>query len=128
MKKNVLKYSISITTLILLLGCDFGNGISALTPEEVLANPRSYEGKEITIVGVLTDVEDQFKLVNINAKLGGPSTDSIIYLKNQLAKIDIGAKVIIKGEFQTFSIPIVGNYFMIDAKSVSPCTKLSFCK
>jgi threonyl-tRNA synthetase len=93
-----------------------------------LVNPRAYEGKEITIVGVLSDVEDQFKLVSINAKVGGPSTDSTIFLKNQLAKIDMGTKVIIKGEFQTFSIPMVGTYFMMDAKSVNPCTTLSFCQ
>jgi hypothetical protein len=128
MKKNVLKYCISVTTITLLIGCDFGNGISALTPEKVLVNPRAYEGKEIAIVGVLSDVDDQFKLFSINAKVGGPSTDSTIFLKNQLAKIDMGTKVIIKGEFQTFSMPMVGAYFMVDAKSVSPCTTLSFCQ
>lgn len=128
MNKNILQYSMTIVALILLSGCDFGNGISALTPEKVLVNPRAYEGKEIAIVGVLSEVEDQFKLVSINAKVGGPSTDSTIFLKNQLAKIDMGTKVIIKGEFQTFSIPMVGTYFMVDAKSVSPCTTLSFCQ
>lgn len=128
MKKNILQYGITIAALTLLLGCDIGNGLTALTPEKVLANPRSYEGKEIAIVGVLSDVEDQFKLVSINAKVGGPSTDSTIFLKNQLAKIDMGTKVIIKGEFQTFSIPMVGTYFMVDAKSVNPCTTLSFCQ
>jgi len=127
MNTTLLKYTAIFAACIALLGCDIGNGISALTTEKVLINPRNFEGKEIAIVGILSDVEDQFKLVNINAKIGGPSIDTTIFLKNQLAKINMGTQVIIKGEFQTFSIPMVGTYFMIDAKSVTPCTKLSFC-
>ena len=127
MKTKLLKCTVALAGCIILLGCDFGNGISALTTEKVLVNPRNFEGKEITIVGTLSDVEDQFKLININAKIGGPSIDTTIFLKNQLAKIDMGTQVVIKGDFTTISIPMVGTYFMIDAKSVTPCTRMSFC-
>jgi hypothetical protein len=127
MKKILLKYIFTFLFCFPLFGCDLGNGLSALTIEKVLANPRAYEGKEITIIGVLTDVEDPFKLINITAKVGGPSPDRTIFLKDQLAKIEMGTKAVIKGEFQTFTMPMLGTYFMMDAKSVTPCTTLSFC-
>ena len=125
--KNIYFYTVAFAACLPLLGCDIGNGISALTTDKVLINPRAYEDKEITIVGILSEVQDQSKLLNINAKIGGPSIDSTIFLKNQLAKINVGTKVVIQGKFQTLSIPIVGTYFVLDAKSVIPCTSLSFC-
>jgi len=125
--KLILLGTIFMVQSILLSGCDFGNGLSAISVDRIFKNPRIYEGKEISVVGVLMEPDDKFKVLNVGGRLEGSQPDQVIYLQNMMAKVDYRSKVIVKGAFSTISVPIIGSYLVIDAKSVEPCTKMSFC-
>jgi hypothetical protein len=110
-----------------LIGCDLGNGVLSISAEKIIKNPRIYEGKEVSIVGTLMEPDDKLKVINVNGRLDSADPNQSIYLKNMMAKVQYGSKVIVKGVFETVNVPILGPYLVIDAKSVESCTKLSFC-
>ena len=115
------------TIFLSLTGCDFGVGLSALSVTKVVKNPRIYEGQEITVVGKLTEADEKLKIFNISYSLEGPSPDQSIYLQNMIAKVNPGVQVIVRGPFTAVTLPVLGSYLVVDAKSVEECTKISFC-
>ena len=123
----MMKKAILTILTICLFGCGSNTGITAKSVDDVIKNPRIYEGKEISITGTLKPSEDAQKLVNIGAILEGSDQTKRVYLINFAAQADFESKVVITGEFQTLSIPLLGSFLVLDAKSVEPCSKISAC-
>ena len=126
MMKKLFLTILAISTTC-LFGCGSNTGITAKSVDDVTINPRIYEGKEISVMGTLKPSEDAQKLVSIGAILEGADDSKRIYLINFAAQADFGSKYVITGEFQTLTIPILGSFLVLDAKSVEPCSKISAC-
>lgn len=112
---------LSLISSIMLTGCGQGIGFNAFKVDDLVKNPRVHEGEVISVVGTLKQTEDVFRLVGVQARLEGSSADNNVYLINYAAKISFDSKAVVKGEFATLNLPLLGTYLVIDAKSVELC-------
>jgi hypothetical protein len=118
---------ISLLAAFLLFACDSNLGISAYKVDDLVANPRIHEGKEISVTGTLRSVDESLKLLGVTAKLEGTNSKNVIYLLNFAAQVNFDSKYVIKGQFATVTLPLLGSYLVIDAKSVERCGGLNLC-
>lgn len=116
-----------VTSISFLISCGSNSGINAKSVDEIIKNPRIYEGQIISITGKLSTPDDLQKLAGIGATLEGVDKSNKVYLVNFAAKLDYGTKVVVTGEFGTVSLPLVGSFLVLDAKSVEPCSSISAC-
>jgi hypothetical protein len=116
-----------LTLIALLIGCGSNSGITAKSVDDVIKNPRVYEGQQISIMGKLAPSDEMQKLALIGAILEGSNPTNIIYLINFAAQADFGTKVVVSGQFEIISLPVLGSFLVLDAKSVEPCSKISAC-
>ena len=85
--------------------------------DEVTKNPRLHEGKVISVKGI----------TGITAKISSPSSGTYIYLSNMVAKVQFGHEVVVNGELNVITIPVLGTYIVVDAKSVIDCSEKLIC-
>lgn len=116
-----------LTLFVLLIGCGSNTGITAKSVDEIIKNPRIYEGQQISITGKLSPSDDVQKLASIGAVLEGSNPTNRVYLINFAAQAEFGTKVVVTGEFGTISVPLLGSFLVLDAKSVESCSKISAC-
>jgi len=102
-------------------------GIFTKSVDEIVVNPRIFEDKEIIVHGLIKDADPKLRIVKIGAVLTGDDPTNTIYLINLAAKVEMGNKVVVKGMFQTITLPMLGSFLILDAKSVEVCSKLNIC-
>jgi hypothetical protein len=102
-------------------------GIFTKSVDEIVVNPRIFEDKEIIVHGLIKDADPKLRIVKIGAVLTGDDPVNTIYLINLAAKVEMGSKVVVKGMFQTITLPMLGSFLILDAKSVETCSKLNIC-
>jgi hypothetical protein len=95
--------------------------------DEVANNPRLYEGKVISVKGVIRQTDQIGQITGISAKISNTSGGSFIYLSNMAAKVKFGREVVVNGELSVLTIPLVGTYIIVDAKSVIDCSEKLIC-
>ena len=102
-------------------------GIFTKSVDEIVVNPRIFEDKEIIVHGLIKDGDPKLRIVKIGAVLTGDDPVNTIYLINLAAKVEMGSKVVVNGMFQTITLPMLGSFLILDAKSVETCSKLNIC-
>jgi hypothetical protein len=122
-----MKKLLLLTLIFLQFGCGSNTGISAKPVDDIVKNPRVYEGQQISITGKLVNSDEIQKLANIGAVLEGSNPRNRVYLINFAAQVEFGTKVVVTGEFGTISVPLLGSFLVLDAKSVESCSKISAC-
>jgi hypothetical protein len=115
------------TLIVLLIGCGSNFGITAKPVDDIVKNPRIYEGQQISITGTLVNSDEVQKLASIGAVLEGSNSKNRVYLINFAAQLEFGTKVVVTGDFGTISMPLLGSFLVLDAKSVESCSKISAC-
>ena len=116
-----------LTLFVLLIGCGSNFGITAKPVDDIVKNPRIYEGQQISVTGTLVNSDEVQKLASIGAVLEGSNSKNRVYLINFAAQLEFGTKVVVTGEFGTISVPLLGSFLVLDAKSVESCSKISAC-
>jgi len=95
--------------------------------DEVAKNPRLYEGKVVSLKGVIHQTDNVAQIAGISARISSPSGSTFIYLSNMSAKVQFGREVVVNGELNVINIPLLGTYIVVDAKSVVDCSEKIIC-
>ncbi len=121
-----MKKSLFFAVLSFLLAACSEQKILSYSVDEIAKNPRLHEGKVISVKGVISQTDQIGQVAGISAKIAG-SGNSAIYLSDMAAKVQFGREVVVNGQLSVLSIPLIGTYIILDAKSVIDCAEKLIC-
>jgi len=126
MKATNMKKSLLFAVLCFLLVACSEQKILSYSVDEIAKNPRLHEGKVISVKGIISQTDQIGQVAGISAKIAG-SGNNAIYLSDMAAKVQFGREVVVNGQLSVLSIPLVGTYVILDAKSVIDCAEKLIC-
>jgi hypothetical protein len=126
MKPIISSKSLLLTALSFLLVACSMQKIFSYSVDEIVKDPRLYEGKEISVKGTIYQTDQIVQLTGISAKIVG-SGAAAVYLSDMAAKVQFGREVVVKGQLSVVNIPIIGTYIVMNAKSVIDCSEKLIC-